>query len=233
MKTPQITSRSRDRRGVAKAHCTVLLLPSMPKGRGAPSPRRECVRPAHWGRQKGRATESAPGDDQVGQLCASWQALRFEHANRGMSDDSCCLSLSPTSDDPDCQGCFTALSSSSSLASVANTLDTQAPGSASPEGHSMQATSGVREGSPRLSQHLRGMGCYSVEGHSSIDSGSGVDPSAHRQLVSADLSRARTMLWALLSSYDAANPAAEEFQWQYEVASDEGSDLAFLVNDES
>ena len=168
----------------------------MPKGRGAPSPRRECVRPAHWGRQKGRATESAPGDDQVGQLCASWQALRFEHANRGMSDDSCCLSLSPTSDDPDCQGCFTALSSSSSLASVANTLDTQAPGSASPEGHSMQATSGVREGSPRLSQHLRGMGCYSVEGHSSIDSGSGVDPSAHRQLVSADLSRARTMLWA-------------------------------------
>ena len=168
----------------------------MPKGRGAPSPRRECVRPAHWGRQKGRATESAPGDDKVGQLCASWQALRFEHANRGMSDDSCCLSLSPTSDDPDCQGCFTALSSSSSLASVANTLDTQAPGSASPEGHSMQATSGVREGSPRLSQHLRGMGCYSVEGHSSIDSGSGVDPSAHRQLVSADLSRARTMLWA-------------------------------------
>ena len=218
---------------MAKAHCTVLLLPSMPKGRGAPSPRRECVRPAHWGRQKGRATESAPGDDKVGQLCASWQALRFEHANRGMSDDSCCLSLSPTSDDPDCQGCFTALSSSSSLASAANTLDTQAPGSASPEGHSMQATSGVREGSPRLSQHLRGMGCYSVEGHSSIDSGSGVDPSAHRQLVSADLSRARTMLWALLSSYDAANPAAEEFQWQYEVASDEGSDLAFLVNDES
>ena len=202
----------------------MLWFPSMSKGRGAPSTRRECVRPAHWGRQKGRATESAPGDE----LCASWQALRFEHANRGMSDDSCCLSLSPTSDDPDCQGCFTALSSSSSLASAANTLDTQAPGSASPEGHSMR----VREGSPRLSQHLRGMGCYSVEGHSSIDSGSGVDPSAHRQLVSAD-SRARTMLWALLSSYDAANPAAEEFQWQYEVASDEGSDLAFLVNDES
>ena len=193
----------------------------MSKGRGAPSTRRECVRPAHWGRQKGRATESAPGDDQVG------------HANRGMRDDSCFLSLSPTSDDPDCQGCFTASSSSSSLASAANTLDTQAPGSASPEGNCRQATSGVREGSPPLSQHLLGMGCYSVEGHSSIDSGSGVDPSAHRQLVSADLSRARTMLWALLSSYDAANPAAEEFQWQYEVASDEGSDLAFLVNDES
>jgi hypothetical protein len=203
----------------------------MPQGRGAPSPRRECGRPTHRGRQKGRATESAPGVEQVEQveqLCASWQALRLELANRGISDDSCCKSLSPTSDDPDCQGCFTALSSSSSLASAANTLDTRAPGSASPEGNCRQATSGVREGSPPLSQHLLGMGCYSVEGHLGIDSGSG-DPSAYRQLVSA-LSRARTMLWAL--EQIKANPAAEEIQWQHEAVSDEGSDLAFLVNDE-
>jgi hypothetical protein len=38
------------------------------------------------------------------------------------------------------------------------------------------------------------------------------------------------MLWAL--EQIKANPAAEEIQWQHEAVSDEGSDLAFLVNDE-
>ena len=154
----------------------------------------------------GRATAAAAGDDQIGHLCTSWQALRFEKG--GMSDDSRGLSLLPTSD---------ALSSSGS---VANNLAT---------------TSCGREQSPPLSAHnAMNMGCYSVEDLGSSSS----EPFGHRQLVRGALdmptlhAEARTMLWALLSSYDSAQPSEETILWPYEKELDEGSDLAFLVTDE-
>jgi hypothetical protein len=179
----------------------------MPEGRGSPVPRREFWRPAHRGRQMGRATAAAAGDDQIGHLCTSWQALRFEKG--GMSDDSRGLSMLPASD---------ALSSSGS---VANNLAT---------------TSGVREESPLLSLHMHAlkMGCHSVEDLGSSSS----EPFGHRQLLRDALdmptlhAEARTMLWALLSSYDSAQPSEDLILWPYEKELDEGSDLAFLVTDE-
>ena len=157
----------------------------------------------------GRATAAAAGDEQIGQLCASWQALRFEKG--GMSDDSRGLSLLPASD---------ALSSAGSVANH----------------NHLATTSGVREESPPLSSHILALntGCYSVEDLGSSSS----EPFGHRQLVRDALdmptlhAEARTMLWALLSSYDSAQPSAETIFWPYEGEVDEGSDLAFLVTDE-
>ena len=142
-------------------------------------------------------------------------------------------SVLPASHDPGielpgrCTSSSSSSSSCSTLVAEESTKCSRGSGSASPDGDSSPATSGVREASPPGARHLHELVCCR-------------EPASYRNLEYADLANvptlhteARTrMLLALLSNCGAEEHSAEKMQWQSEAPLEEGSDLAFLVNND-
>ena len=197
----------------------------MLEGRGAPVPRREGWR--HVRERKNGAAHHARasqlGGEDIAHLCASWHALYL-----GLRDGSI-GSPSPASDDSELPGrCTSSSSSSCSTVAADESAKSSRGSSASPDGDSSPATSGVWEAISPETRHLHAVGCWS-------------DPASYRKLEYADLATvptldagARTrMLLALLSGCDMEEHSAEEMQQrQSEAPLEEGSDLAFLVSNE-